>query len=105
MLKWVEKIYIDSENLGEEFDVNDLKAWIDSDEKIKEIYLIISPVNPNNLFEIVSAPEIKKFFYRTEEISVYGVALGKRGAEELVGKITCDMLKEIGQINVKEFFE
>ena len=70
----------------------------------RNIFCIVSPANPETLFDIVASKELSKDFYMHPEVKIAGVAKGKDEAEELAGKMIEIMYAETAGFDTKSFF-
>lgn len=91
----------------------DEKCSLNAYTRIKEVYekvytdktyFIMLATNSDNLFDIVSANELKFNYYKKRNNYIVGVAASKDDAANLVAGIVMDVYNELNSYNTREYF-
>lgn len=101
MIKWCERLYMD-EDVRKKPEKWKRKA--ESNKPVLGLYCVCMASNPDNLFDIISCNELLFRYYKQRELVVAGLAKSQYAAELLVQEIIEDMLRDMGTINVNEYF-
>ena len=102
MLLWKDDLYTGGLKEGESLPA--LKRKIETGWFVKDYYLITSPTNTENLLDIIEARLLRFSFYRSRNLSVFGLAKGKGNAEQLLEKMIADAYEKNGNVNLREYF-
>lgn len=67
------------------------------------LYAVVLPSNEMNLLDILPQPVLCQEYYKKKELFVVGVAVGKKEAMELSGKIVMDAYRATGKTKVSVY--
>lgn len=81
MVYWSPRLWLDAELAGEE---KKIACNIRHGRRQKDVYCILLPQNPANLFEIMHVNELNFSYYRNRDIYLVGLAKSRKKAIVLV---------------------
>lgn len=87
MIFWNPRLLRDAEVSGKE---KEIAAAIRQNIRQEDIYGILLPQNPANLFDIIHVNELLFPYYKKKELYLVGLAKGRESAVEMV----CNMIAE-----------
>lgn len=73
----------------------------------RSCYCITLPANEENCMDIYSSREFWFQYYREQNIEIIGLAADKAGIEDILGRMTQDIMKvfgEVNAVNVRAYF-
>lgn len=76
-----------------------LETLSQTDQKSLNFYVIVSPANEQNLMELIPASHLKQNYYRTETMTILGLAADKNEAFDLCHKMILDCYMSNGIID------
>lgn len=98
-MKWYNNLYVDEKFTDS---LEKIKKKVSNSKYNKNIYLICLSPNSTDLFDIISADLAMYITWR--QLYVIGISSSKNAAVDLTRKIICDVYKQNGSYNIKEFF-
>lgn len=101
MIEWVNDLYI-TENIKNKDKTID---YINRGKLTSGIYCITFATNPENLFDIYNAKELKFPYYKKRKTVIVGLAKGKNEAILLVEKMILEIYTKTGEFKVREYFK
>lgn len=97
MIHWSNKLYVHPD-IKE--DVDNVINRINNKQYALNIYCIIRSLDESNLFEIICSEELSNILYKDKDISIVGIAQGKKQCEEVLVDIIEAIIDEQGNINL-----
>lgn len=104
MFLWDSALYMDAKVKEEP---KKFRRCLERRKLIKKCYCITLPANDQNCLDIYSSREFWFRYYRKRRMHIVGLAADQDGVEEILQKISADVLKKYGTIDaahVKKFF-
>ncbi len=98
MVYWSPNLFVESKLLGKE---KEIAENLQFGKRQKDIYCILLPQNPANLFEIMHINEMQFSYYKNRDMYILGLAGSHKGAVIMVCKIIAEAYKESKQPDIR----
>lgn len=98
MVYWSPHLLVDAGLLGKE---KKIARNIQLGRKQKDIYCILLPQNPANLFEIMHVNEMQFSYYRNRDMYILGLAESRKRAVMIVCRVIAEAYQESEQPDIR----
>ncbi|NLZ83857.1 MAG: hypothetical protein GX915_09345 [Clostridiales bacterium] len=101
MINWSPKLYV-GDKLNSKMDKT-IKS-IDNRKVTYGIYCITFASNPDNLFDIINANELRFPHYQRSDVYIIGLTKGREEALDMVEDLLMEVYQNTGEFKVREYF-
>ncbi len=101
-MKWCEKLYMGNRAKENRWRI----IWKTDHGKLQNnVYLLTLPSNEENQLDIISANQLLQPHYRKKTFWIAGIAVGKEEAIEVLSDMVQDVLKDMGQVSLRDYLK
>jgi hypothetical protein len=101
MIFWNPELLTDAEVLGKE---KQIASRIRKNIRQENIYCILLPQNPANLFDIIHVNELLFSYYKKKDLYLVGLAKGHESAVKLVCSMIAEAYRETADPDIRGRF-
>lgn len=99
-MKWYKNLYVGSQASEKRRQI----IWKTRHKKLQQdVFLLTLPTNEKNQLDIISANLLLQPYFKKQEISIVGIAIGKDEAIEVLIQLVQDVYIETGQSSIREY--